>query len=1589
MFINKINGISKIGFKGYQHVKNDVGNTVMKFNYPYDSKNETCEVQIYKVSPTEKYNYKLDSTPIATIELSPEGTDVDLQEITNLGKDEPFAYQIVRRDKATGEIKWAGADTGVKMKNQNGEYVFRVHQDKAYKGVKEGDKELYAYQTNDYNNDSVENYKHTLVTRKGTTPMVQGTGYLVIPDSLKPGMKYYGFDSDKTGEIYYDKDHQKRMENTIRTFSNRFGGNLAGLEAAIPYLRQNGYKEMFSTPIANGDSVSSHSYWNKNNMQIADRMGNKENFNSFMRNMFANGMKYNYDGTFTSEGLEGIHFQYALRWANQKPQSYYWFRMSGLRNSSLGLGVIPRNRENLRHRIVNAPFNYELQPNGTYKAVENLNYDANKETYLQIYDASQVTEAQTKDLDKAIESYENLSSGNELSIKNYDDTLINYIGQINPKEYQRRIDVINDLNKNFGKDIKLNTPEGTLLAAQFSNFRIEPNVKDGGMSMWDANTDMVKMNYGISGYDDKLLQAIPSKSMRDYEKQMIERGAKEIQDMTIQAGKYWTQCVKDIQTMYIAQTVATAKTAADIDKLIEEGKLPKEAKIDDATMDNILNGRYMLSEKGELPKDDVTVKALMKLPLDALELGENTVGVLATSYFSNRATTDETIGVSRFDLAKQNNPQLVEPYAKNYKNVNALFQNEVKNFADEVIKKVNQNSNEKLLDAGGDYTEYGEYVMELVGQDIAKYAFLKSLGKDNLKTKILNNGEITYDYEKLKSDTTLKALGINAPSPEDEAEQLANKMRKGLETLSSNDIDYVADSISKRIQGLDRFSFRIGEALADKSGLGLDWRLDAAKDVMDMDAIRNEEDTADDGFDNVIKFWSKFVKSVKDINPYSYIVAEITDIEYLMKDTYGQNSCPYNGYTDIGQKFNGEPDFMAKFFNETGITSEAGYSYFFTNLLTSFARDFEAGQQLSPNHDGFKDRLDLLMQTRSIDYMRNLYTFMGNHDKPRLLHGLALDMNLFHNRENQRAHALESLQLLSGADSLRETPVEFILSGRDNDYMKTISTRAIAMSKLLKDTVNENLKGIASSEDIRNINQALIDLANGNYLGIGSNIDYRTNKVEELSSLQKSVEAIVNMAEKHGLKLSDTERNELVNNILANAETKYNDYLAVGDFDWSEGLSDEEKSKNEQYARDILGHSSNLAQYSLLTVQLGRLIRDSYTGENQNIKNALNNAAKDFAEKFNKEALNKQGLPAYEDSKISMAKNAYAARDIKTAMTMAIKQAEYNSKKEIANKEQIIDTVFQKATEPAVKKASMTMEFLGGLFGNAAMYSGDEMGLTGYEEKAKNIYLQNRNALPWSDVEGESLIGNYRKAVMDSMNGALANRSNPELHSLNDGTPYGLDVQAHGLNREGIQKRIAEIGKLLETEQDTTKRNELETERRELSKDLAKVAFMMQSGNGDATITVFNAAGISHDNRHDYFAEYGLNDEASRKKFFEENNIESINPDNRYVPIQKKTEMDSILLGSAIALPVGTVFLNANLRDKARYVVNEAGAIVREGGGKIILDGKTAKNGVMILKKIAFRGKQPVYNKKFNLVSNPYQKAETVDEGQKLSILAK
>ena len=121
---------------------------------------------------------------------------------------------------------------------------------------------------------------------------------------------------------------------------------------------------------------------------------------------------------------------------------------------------------------------------------------------------------------------------------------------------------------------------------------------------------------------------------------------------------------------------------------------------------------------------------------------------------------------------------------------------------------------------------------------------------------------------------------------------------------------------------------------------------------------------------------------------------------------------------------------------------------------------------------------------------------------------------------------------------------------------------------------------------------------------------------------------------------------------------------------------------------------------------------------------------------------------------------------------------------------------------------------------------------------------------------------------------------------------------------------------------------------------------------------------------------------------------------NPYIPIQKRTEMDAILMGAGVSLPLGTIFINADKRDKAKYVVEKIGkeiGIVRKDGNKtakIIFDGKTAKNGVMILKKVlSFKGRSNglgIYNEQYNIVpSNLYKVKDSTIQGQNLSLISK
>ena len=1557
MFINKISNVTVPRFKGYQHETNNVGDSTYHFYYPYDHTTENCKLQIFKLIPTENYNYQLVEKPILETSLTPDGVAVDINSLMELNRDEPFAYRYVKTDKNTNSIIYSGADSGVTF------------------SLKEGNKVDFWLGAGDKNNQT-----YTFVNRNTTTPRIQGSGYLVYPDSQRVGIKYKGFNDPDTGAIYTDEAEQAEMEKVTRTFSNKTGGNLAGLEQNIEYLTANGYKIQPSNPIAGGDNKFSHHYANKNNYHISKDLGNIENFSSYIKKLFQNGIVYVHDSTYTSEGLEGIHFQYALRWADKNPQTYYWFKMQGLKDKPLGLGVIPKNKENLRHRAINPPVIYDEKTKGI---VKNINYDPNKETLFQIYDGSMVTDDQISNLDKPIETYKNLKSGNPLAVSSHDDTIVNYVFEIKPQEYAERLNAFVDFNKNNEKPVVFNSPEGTELVAQFSNFKLIRKT-DGGFGTWDANTDLVKMNYFISAFDEKILESISDPAEREYEKNMFIRGAYEAQDMVFQNIKYWINVSKNAQTLYTAQVLKGATTVEKVEELIKNKLLPQETLLTKDAMENVLNGYYNLKPKGVMDSNDITTKAIMSLPLESLELAENTLGVLATSYFTNRATSEETLGLSRFELLKENNPHLVEPYKKVYENMNIIYMDNIKTFAEDIIKKVNETSAEKLLDENGNYTEYGEYVIEQMGASITKYAFLKAFVGDSLKTKILPNGEITYDYSDIEAKTSLKSLGINAYNPTDEAEQLQGIIKKGIKNLNQADIDYLAQSISKKIEGTNVNSFRLAEAMVNKASLFMGIRIDALKDVVDQDGGRSRDIAFADNWDRLIGFWKRFVQEVKKETPSALIQAEMTDVPDVMRDNFGDAASCYDNMPNIGLKYSSTPEALLKFFNETGVTTEAGYEYFFSTVMETFGANFENGstvEDVGHRCNLIINNLKKLVNTRSADYIRNLLTFVDNHDKPRMLHCFALDMKLFHGSynvmndqdnfdyEKNRKNRVDSLIQLANADDYASLPLEAKLNCDNPEYFNTASSYAIAMGQLIRNSINDTLKDKVSAEEMKYLKLALVDLVNGNYQESGQTTQIPSINIPELTNTELALKDILKRAnmtltkEEFDAIIKRTQDPELVNQ-----------FVVQGDFDWGGDIA----KRNLEMAQTVLkggyetvsAEETNFMKYSPYTMGVAGLLRQAFIdvkGENVGSRYIFLNAVKQYAQHFTRDVVesNRTKLPFKESREAAMAKNKFGVSDIRTAIEMVFEQAEFLAKKDgklgvndhFKNSTENVLNIWQNATEPAAQKMIMALTLLCSLAGIPVLFAGDELVLSGYDEKTKNIYLP-RNPLRWTETQ-KGIFKDYITRVQKNVNETMKIRSRESVSALNNGTPYVLSTNDNNVP-----------------------------------------AFMMQDAQGNMTVSVFNYEGVNTNARHDYFSELGITD-ANKEQIFKENNIESINANNRYVPIQKKKEIDYIELGLGISLPVGLVFTNSDIRDKAVYevrkILDKAGKETNRLGifnknGKIVLDGITAKNGAMILsfikkksKNIAFLGN----TRKYNIVSNPYKTLETPISGEKLSLISK
>ncbi|MCD7878404.1 MAG: hypothetical protein LUG16_00550, partial [Candidatus Gastranaerophilales bacterium] len=388
-------------------------------------------------------------------------------------------------------------------------------------------------------------------------------------------------------------------------------------------------------------------------------------------------------------------------------------------------------------------------------------------------------------------------------------------------------------------------------------------------------------------------------------------------------------------------------------------------------------------------------------------------------------------------------------------------------------------------------TEYGKYVISEIAPELTKYLIIKGLSP---KADIKINDKDSIDFSNVKSDEiTMQSIGIpySGYTREEEADTVVKILNEGINRIPQNEINKLKQMAENRFANRKLNDFKVAEMIIDRTEPGLGWRIDAAKDIVSIDSLKTSTDEKDEAWDNVIDFWKRYNEGVHEYNPHAYTTAELTDLSTIFP-------------ADNNAKYIGDADAERKFLEQTGIISVANYSYFFTLMTDMFSNYLADSNQPSWMSDQGKNfellkKLDtgwgnnpgFLFQSPD-DGVTNSYTFGDNHDKPRLLHMLGVDMNLFNTTFEKRGYEKDpdneiELQKYKDAAYVLEKEIEEV---NEHD-----SGASVAMGLRIDKAIEslESAKELSQSLGSE-LKQSVKNLANGTYLG---------NEIEDNSAFGK------------------------------------------------------------------------------------------------------------------------------------------------------------------------------------------------------------------------------------------------------------------------------------------------------------------------------------------------------------------------------------------------------------------------------------------------------------------------------------------------------
>lgn len=315
---------------------------------------------------------------------------------------------------------------------------------------------------------------------------------------------------------------------------------------------------------------------------------------------------------------------------------------------------------------------------------------------------------------------------------------------------------------------------------------------------------------------------------------------------------------------------------------------------------------------------------------------------------------------------------------------------------------------------------YKNYVKKLYGNEILKHIYVGALYPEAI------NQDSTIDLKKLENVTLKSMEKYKSNSPKEEVSQVSSKIQKGIDEKHLN---VLQQRLKKELASLTLEKFEIAEAVVLQGKGGLNWRFDAAKDIGDLDAIRDKKKTFDeiwngkDGVSGVQGFWAEFVKRIRQSNPASYIINEVTSLGDFIdwenekdsqKDFDPQSAEYYSKLKEgdacqdgVGKieriRYEFHPTYakQVQFLDVTNSTTTSEFAKGFNSFSVFAGVHPEEPQHVGEKKGGAGDlkvirkimeELTAFNQPNSSIYS---HMFVSNHDKPSILHTLPLNMGVY------------------------------------------------------------------------------------------------------------------------------------------------------------------------------------------------------------------------------------------------------------------------------------------------------------------------------------------------------------------------------------------------------------------------------------------------------------------------------------------------------------------------------------------------------------------------------------------------------------------